>query len=139
MTQNAESDVKILIVEDNEDLRNLLTIQLKKLGYQNLELKSDGQEAYNACVANLQAKTPFDAVISDIRMPKMSGLELLKKIRGNVYLSDLPFMIITGHGEVEHVKEAISSKVSQFITRPYEEKILAEKVAALFPKRKKKS
>ena len=126
-----KKDFKILVVDDNEDLRNLLTIQLKKMGFENLHSASDGQEAYNVCISKMNSKEPFDAVISDMRMPKMTGLEFLKKIRENIHFSDLPVMIVTGHGDKEHVKEAITLKVDQFITRPYQEEMLQEKVASL--------
>ncbi|MBN8555098.1 MAG: response regulator [Deltaproteobacteria bacterium] len=126
-----KKDLKILVVDDNEDLRNLLTIQLKKMGFENLHTAIDGQEAYNNCISKLNSKEPFDAIISDMRMPKMTGLEFLKKIRENIHVSDTPFMIVTGHGDKEHVKEAITLKVDQFITRPYQEDMLEDKVMNL--------
>ena len=64
----------ILIVDDEEKMRHLLSIMLSRRGY-NIEQAADGVEALA-----LIESTPFDMIISDIKMPRMDGIELLKKI-----------------------------------------------------------
>ncbi len=64
-------------------------------------------------------KEKADLIVSDWNMPKMNGLELLKAVRSDQDLKDIPFIMITAEVEKENVLEAIKAGVSGYITKPF--------------------
>ena len=128
---------KAMIVEDEE----LILQGIKNIVHWNeLELKlvhmaHSGQEALE-----MWEKEPVDIIITDIEMPEMSGLELLKKIRSKEEL--VRFIILTGYDEFEYAREAIRLEVENYILKPINEeeleKQLKEAVTKLEELEKKK-
>ncbi|MGL1892063.1 MAG: sigma-54 dependent transcriptional regulator [Spirochaetaceae bacterium] len=100
----------ILIVDDEKNIREGLSTSLEIDGF-NTYIAEDGESALN-----LLTKTNIDLVISDLKMPKMSGSELLKKI-SNKYPT-IPVIILTGHGTVENAVVAMRDGAYDFITKP---------------------
>jgi two-component system response regulator PilR (NtrC family) len=102
---------RILVVDDEDSIREFLDIMLRKEGYE-VTCVEDGQKAIDI----LKKKT-FDMVISDMQMPHVTGLELLKHVRENY--PDLLFMIITAFGTTETAVEAMKSGAYDYITKPF--------------------
>ncbi|MGE3975945.1 MAG: sigma-54-dependent transcriptional regulator [Bdellovibrionales bacterium] len=102
---------RILVVDDEESIREFLDIMLRKEGYE-VTCVEDGQKAIDI----LKKKT-FDMVISDMQMPHVTGLELLKHVRENY--PDLLFMIITAFGTTETAVEAMKSGAYDYLTKPF--------------------
>lgn len=102
---------RLLIVDDEESIRDFLDIMLKKEGYE-VTLAEDGEQGKDF----LQKKS-FDLVISDLQMPKMNGLELLKFSKENY--PDLTFMMITAFGTTESAVEAMKMGAYDYITKPF--------------------
>lgn len=102
---------RLLIVDDEESIRDFLDIMLKKEGYE-VTLAEDGEQGKDF----LQKKS-FDLVISDLQMPKMNGLELLKYSKENY--PDLTFMMITAFGTTESAVEAMKMGAYDYITKPF--------------------
>ncbi len=110
----------LLIVEDEPILRALLVEILE-----NPEINI--LEAENGKVAFEILKTQkFDAVLSDIKMPMMEGLDLLKAIRLEKIL--VPFILLTGHGDREQTLQALKLGAFDFIDKPFEQDRLKEVV-----------
>lgn len=106
------SDTRILIVDDEEDLRDVLSHQLKGLGAK-IELAENGRVALEKV-----ASTWYDAILSDISMPEMNGLELLHGLRS---LSlEIPFVILTGFGDKAKAVEALRLGAFDFLEKPWE-------------------
>lgn len=102
---------KILVVDDEESIREFLDIMLRKEGYE-VSVASDGEEGQDFI-----KKKVFDLVISDLQMPKMNGLELLKWTKQNY--PDLTFIMITAFGTVESAVEAMKLGAHDYITKPF--------------------
>lgn len=102
---------RILVVDDEESIREFLEIMLKKEGYE-VTTAEDGEVA-----KDLLSKKSFDMVISDMQMPKVTGIELLKYVRENY--SDLVFMIITAFGTTETAVEAMKMGAYDYVTKPF--------------------
>jgi len=102
---------RVLIVDDEDALRKALGRVLARDGHEILEA-SDGHEAMHW----LQQASTLDAVISDINMPKMTGLELLRTVRE--YDLDLPVMLITANPSVASAIEAIDYGAYKYLTKP---------------------
>ena len=103
----------ILIVDDEERMRHLLSIMLSRRGY-NVEQAEDGVEALT-----MIENTSFDMIISDIKMPRMDGIELLKKIQQ----MDIPcpVVFITAFATVDSAVSAMRDGAVDYITKPFDE------------------
>ncbi len=100
----------ILIADDELNIRNGLSMGLEDEGYNTFQA-SDGVEAFN-----IIRNKNIDLVITDLRMPEMSGEELLKKIKAEY--SNIPVIILTGHGTVENAVETMHNGAYDFMTKP---------------------
>ncbi len=100
----------ILVADDEKNIRLGLQIALEDEGYQVL-LASDGQEAWK--IIN---SSNVDLLITDLKMPKMGGNELLKKISSS--FPTMPVVILTGHGTIESAVEAMRNGAVDFMTKP---------------------
>jgi hypothetical protein len=103
-----------LVVDDFEPMRKVTTNQLRGMGVHTIVTAANGAEA----LRQLQ-KQRVDIVLSDWNMPVMSGLELLRAIRANERLRQLPFIMITAEAESHRIEEAIASGVSDLLVKPY--------------------
>ena len=105
---------KILIVDDEENVRNALRRSLRKEGYE-LFFAADPTEALE-----LLAKQPVDLVLSDHLMPNMTGLELLKVVRDRY--PNCMRMILTGHADMQTAIDAINhGEIYRFLTKPWDD------------------
>lgn len=102
---------KVLIAEDEDIARKHLLYALKKEGYEAVGV-GDGSDALN-----LIEKEHFDVLITDIRMPGMSGLELLEKVRESY--PGMEVMVITGYGSIDSAVEAMKKGAYEYITKPF--------------------
>ncbi len=102
---------RILVVDDEESIREFLDIMLRKEGY-DVTCVEDGQKAID-----LLSKKAFDMVISDLQMPNVTGIELLKFVKENY--PDLLFMMITAFGTTESAVEAMKMGAYDYITKPF--------------------
>lgn len=101
---------RVLVVDDDESLRRVTQVQLEQAGFET-ETAADGSEA----LAALQ-KTTFQLVITDLKMPGMSGLELLRRIRADY--PEVIVVVITAYGTVESAVEAMRVGAYDYITKP---------------------
>jgi DNA-binding NtrC family response regulator len=102
----------ILIVDDEPNVRRVLAALLGRAGYRTLDVP-DGERALEEL-----DRTPVDAVLTDLRMPHMNGLELLDAIRAR--RSRVPVVLLTAHGTVGSAVEALKSGAFDYLTKPYE-------------------
>jgi DNA-binding NtrC family response regulator len=100
----------ILIVDDEKNIREGLKISLGRDGHK-IFLASDGSEAYRILENN-----EIDLVITDLKMPNMSGEELLKNISTN--FNQIPVIILTGHGTIENAVQLMRNGAYDFLTKP---------------------
>jgi len=103
---------KILLIEDEEPIRRVLLRILidENKGYQITE-SQDGKEGFLKLT-----KEDFDLVLCDIKMPKMDGIEVLQKVRENGI--NIPFIMLTGHGNISTAVEAMKAGAYDFILKP---------------------
>ena len=108
---NRETKKTILIADDDDNLRRVLEFQLGEAGYQ-IQTAKDGAEALE-----LFLNDDFDCVITDLRMPRVSGLEFLEKIKAAD--SEIPVIVITAFGEVETAVTAMKAGAFDYINKPF--------------------
>ena len=116
----------IVIVEDDLDDQEILVEIFKKLGYQNeIVYFIDGNNALQ--YINRTDVKPF-LILSDINMPGMSGLELLKKIKQMYAVPPPVVMMITAYGDEENYNRSLSLGADDFLTKPLDFNLLKEKL-----------
>ena len=113
---------KILIVEDNEMNRDMLTRRLERKGYV-IETAGNGEEALD----KIKKLTP-DLVLMDMNLPIMNGWETCKEIRKNPLTKNLPIIALTAHAMAEDEKKARDSGCDDFTTKPIDFPLLIKKI-----------
>ncbi|RJP75910.1 MAG: response regulator [Desulfobacteraceae bacterium] len=115
--------IKILIVDDFATMRRILKNILKQLGFVNITEADDGTTALE------QLKSGhFDLIISDWNMPKMTGLELLKTVRGMSDIKDIPFLMVTAEAQKQNVISAVQAGVSNYVVKPFTAEQISDKL-----------
>ncbi|MFP4213168.1 MAG: chemotaxis response regulator CheY [Desulfohalobiaceae bacterium] len=121
--------MRILVVDDFSTMRRIIKNILKQLEFTNVVDADDGTTAWE-----ILNKDKIDFIISDWNMPKMSGLELLKKVRNSEEFSDLPFLMVTAEGQQENIIEAVQAGVSNYIVKPFTPESVEQKINKIFSK-----
>ena len=75
----------------------------------------------------------FDAAIVDIRMPQMTGIDLLRKVRASEQFANIPFLMVTAEAQQENIIEAVQAKVSNYIVKPFTADTMKQKIDKIFP------
>src|ERR1051325_208462 len=105
---------RLLIAEDDADMRDLLQEDLEDAGYEPI-VAIDG----NAALEHIKReREPIDLVITDVRMPGLKGDALLKAVRGE--RADAPVIVITACGSVEQAVQMVKAGAFQYLTKPFE-------------------
>ncbi|MFZ5468307.1 MAG: sigma-54-dependent transcriptional regulator [Myxococcota bacterium] len=104
---------KVLVVDDETNLRKVLATMLRRTGYE-VTAAADGEQG----LAELE-KNGADIVVTDLVMPKVGGMELLRSV--NASHPDVPVIIITAHGTVDSAVEAIKLGAFDYITKPFDQ------------------
>jgi DNA-binding NtrC family response regulator len=110
MTKNNE-DFRILIVDDNRELRAILEEYLSDLG-SHIEGADNGKEAIRKFEI-----APFDVIITDLNMPEMAGMELIRVLRKDSDMTE--FIIITGYASLDSAVEAVKVGAFDYIVKPF--------------------
>jgi len=103
---------RVLVVDDEQSLRKVLAATLQREGYE-VQVASDGEEA----IAALD-RDGADVVVTDLVMPRMDGLSLLRKVVARH--PDVPVIVVTAHGKVDSAVEAMKAGAFDFVTKPFE-------------------
>lgn len=117
---------KILIVDDDESVREMLADFFRLLGYQSI-VAANGREALD-----LLEKQEVSLVISDIKMPVMDGIEMLKQIKARY--PHLGVILVTGYKPDYSWNEVMRAGASDYVTKPFDINMLEKKVRAYFEK-----
>lgn len=118
-------------------IRDLVKTQLKTLGYTQIQEAEDGDVGLKMMIDAHNSGQPYQLVISDWNMPKLKGLDLLKKVRQAPEWVQLPFVLLTSESERDQVTEAVMAGVSQYIVKPFSGKIFEDKLKVAWSKHNK--
>ena len=121
-------NMRVLIVDDFATMRKIVKNILTQLGFKTFLEADDGSVAWD-----LLQKEDVDFIVSDWNMPKMTGIELLKKVRAEYKNPDIPFLMVTAEAQKENIVEAVKAKVSNYIVKPFTPETLGEKIEKIFP------
>jgi len=122
-----DKKMRILVVDDFSTMRKIIKNILRQLGLENVVEADDGTTAWEAL-----NKDNIDFIISDWNMPKMTGIELLRKVRASEEYADIPFLMVTAEAQQENIIEAVQAKVSNYIVKPFTHETLGQKIDKIF-------
>lgn len=120
---------RILVVDDERDVREVVKTTLQKNGYQVVEA-TDGVEAYAAA-----AGKP-DLIVLDLMLPKLNGFEVLEKLKENPQTSYIPVVILTARGQAQDETRALRSGATDYMTKPWSADELADRVRIALDQRR---
>jgi two-component system chemotaxis response regulator CheY len=120
-------NMRVLIVDDYNTMLRILRNLLRQLDFNNVEEATDGEEALRAL-----RRDPHDLVISDWNMAPMTGLDLLRNVRGDEKLRRIPFIMVTAESKTENVIAAKQAGVSNYIVKPFNAETLRAKIGSVF-------
>ena len=123
----ADTNMRILVVDDSPTIRELTKIFLKDLEFTNVEEAADGSNALEKLKSEV-----FDLVITDWNMPKLSGLELLKAIRADDKMRKIPVLMVTSVAEKDNVTQAVQAGINDYILKPISAEVLKSKIDKIF-------
>ncbi len=119
---------KILIAEDERDIRELISFTLTFAGHEIIQA-SNGAEA-----VDLAPKIMPDLIMMDVRMPRMTGYEACRAIKQMDEVKHIPVVFLSAKGQDDEVTDAMDAGAMDYITKPFSPTELTEKVASLLKK-----
>ncbi len=122
-----DKKIKILIVDDFSTMRRIIKNLLRELGYSNTAEADDGATAWPILQAG-----GIDFLVTDWNMPLMTGLDLIKNVRGDESLASMPILLVTAEAKREQIVAAAQAGVNGYIVKPFTAITLKEKLDAIF-------
>ena len=119
---------KILIAEDERDIRDLITFTLRFAGH-DVITAVNGEEAYNLA----QEALP-DLIVMDVRMPRMTGYEACRVLRENDQTKNIPVVFLSAKGQEAEVQTGLEAGAVEYILKPFSPDQLTERVQAILKK-----
>jgi len=122
-----DKNMKILVVDDFSTMRRIIKNLLRDLGFTNTHEADDGLTA----LPMLQSGD-FDFLVSDWNMPGMTGIDLLKAVRADPKLANLPVLMVTAETKREQIIQAAEAGVNGYVIKPFTAGTLEEKISKIF-------
>lgn len=122
---------KILVAEDERDIRDLITFMLRFAGYE-VVTATNGEEAVQAALKEIP-----DLILTDVRMPKMSGYEACQRIKAEPTTKHIPVVFLTARGQEQEVQAGMAAGGVEYLLKPFEQAQLMKKVADILAQVKK--
>ena len=118
--------MKVLIAEDSNTMSGIVREMMRRLGYNEIVEAEDGQQAWEQL-----NQGSFDLLLTDWNMPRMSGLELLQKVRESPDLAEIPVVMLTTRNNKEDIVSAMKAGINNYVTKPCKPTQLKEKICGL--------
>ncbi|MGH1440394.1 MAG: chemotaxis response regulator CheY [Cellvibrionaceae bacterium] len=122
-----DKNMKILIVDDFSTMRRIIKNLLRDLGFTNTQEADDGLTALPMLKSG-----DFDFLVTDWNMPGMTGIDLLKQVRADEKLADLPTLMVTAEAKRDQIVEAAQAGVNGYVVKPFTAAALKEKIEKIF-------
>lgn len=129
-----KANTKFLIVDDYRNMRKIIKNTLSEIGYNNTIEATDGLHAYEKLVEATTRREPIEFIICDWNMPKMLGIDFLKKCKSEKIYTDIPFIFVTAENDQQKIVEAVKVGVTDFVIKPFSPAIMKSKFESYFKK-----
>lgn len=127
---------RILVVDDNADNRDILTRRLRRLGYTEVDTAVDGYAALATIARGCVSGAPYDAVLLDVMMPGMTGVEVLEALAADPLLSQTPVIMISAATEIETVVRCIELGAEDYLPKPFNPTLLRARLSTVLEKKR---
>jgi two-component system, chemotaxis family, chemotaxis protein CheY len=122
-----DPSISVLVVDDYSTMVRIIRNLLRQLGFEDVDDASDGASA----LEKMQGKR-YGLVISDWNMEPMTGYDLLRQVRADPGLGEIPFIMVTAESKTENVIAARKAGVNNYIVKPFNAQTLKSKIEAVF-------
>jgi CheY-like chemotaxis protein len=119
---------KILIAEDERDIRDLVAFTLRFAGHE-VFAASNGEEA-----VQMAPKVNPDLILMDIRMPRMTGYEACKAMKADPELKDIPVVFLTARGQESEIQQGLDVGAEEYLLKPFAPDHLTSRIKAVLSK-----
>lgn len=123
----AATDIRALIVDDQQTIRSLVRNGLKEIGVVEIEDAVDGEDGLRVLLSR-----KINLIISDFNMPKLDGLALLRAVRATPQLKSIGFIMLTGRADNDLVARAQQFGVNNYLVKPFTVSTLRAKIEEVY-------
>ena len=120
------SELRVLVVDNTNVMRTIMKALLKNMGIEDVLEAADGEIALK-----ILQEHKVDIILSDWNMPRITGIELLRRVQENILLKNIPFVMISAEATGENIARAIKLHVSQYLIKPISAAQLEQKIYPL--------
>ncbi len=121
----ANNKIRILIAEDERDIRDLINFTLGFAGYEVIPT-ANGEEAYQAALREIP-----DLILLDVRMPRMTGYEACKLLKEQESTRNIPIIFLSAKGQENEIKSGLDVGAEEYILKPFSPDQLVERIKAI--------
>ena len=122
---------KILVAEDERDIRDLIAFTLRFAGHEVLTV-TNGEEVVQSALKEIP-----DLILTDVRMPRMSGYEACKRIKADPTTKHIPVVFLTARGQDQEIQSGLEAGGTEYLLKPFAPDQLMKKVAEILAQTKK--
>jgi DNA-binding response OmpR family regulator len=119
---------KILIAEDDQDIRELIVLTLQFHGFE-VTSAEDG-----AAAVDIAPSIPFDLILMDVRMPRMTGYEACRKLKAMEATRDIPIIFLSAKGQETEIQTGLEAGAEQYILKPFAPDVLVHTINTVLDK-----
>ncbi len=121
---------KILIAEDERDIRDLIAFTLRFAGHE-VVTASNGEEAWQSAIVEMP-----DLILMDVRMPRMTGYEACERIKADERIRHIPVVFLSAKGQESEIRTGLEAGATEYLLKPFAPDELTRRVAELLNRHK---
>jgi sigma-B regulation protein RsbU (phosphoserine phosphatase) len=129
-------DPRLLVVDDNADNRDVLTRRLRRIGHTWVDTSEDGRAALDAIYRAYAAEAPYDAVLLDVMMPVMNGVEVLEALAADPRFASTPVIMISAATEIDTIVRCIELGAEDYLPKPFNPVLLRARLGTILEKKR---
>ena len=126
---------KILIADDERDIRDLITFTLRFAGYEVIPT-ANGEEAFQTAVSLASQADKPELILMDVRMPKMTGYEACENLKKNKDTKDIPVVFLSAKGQESEVRTGLDIGAEEYILKPFSPDQLIERIKVILSRKR---
>lgn len=124
----SKNRIRVLLADDVETDRKIERAVLKSIGITDIDEAENGAIAKFKIENSKKIGNPYNLIITDWNMPKLSGLDLIKELKLDKQMKNVPLILLTGVSDEDKVRLALTSGVSDYIIKPVDREVLLAKL-----------